>query len=397
MNSVMEPILESLPWARSIFLGNAVWAWAGAALTVLVVGIVARAAVWVASRGIERSFASGRAERLGGAMTLGRAFLESTRGWFLFLVSLAVARPWLQLGEDVSSVWTIVLTVGVSLQIALWLDRMFKNWLDRVIEERAKDDPAQLTSFSAVRFLGQLVLWSAVLLLSLDNLGVDVSALVAGLGIGGIAVALAAQSVLGDLFASLAIVLDRPFEVGDFVIVGDFLGVIEKIGLKTTRVRSLGGEQITFGNTDLLSSRIRNYKRMQERRVAFELDVVHGTPTASLREIPGIAREAIEAQENTRFDRAHMKAIQPTALRYEIVYYIGTNDYTAYMDVQQAINLQILEQLEERSVRLAHPTYTVHVGGESMDELVAVAGGERPGGADADTSGGADRAGSNGS
>lgn len=352
---------EQLPWVKYQLLGNAVWAWIAAAATALLVFSALRLARWGLQRALARSSASGREFRFDGALDLARAFVESTRGWFLLLLGLGAARLWLTLSEGFSQGFTIVVTVGVSLQIALWLDRLLRVWLDRITSQRAADDAAQLTSFAAVRFLGRLVIWSVVLLLSLDNLGVNVSALVAGFGIGGIAVALAAQSLLGDLFASLSIVLDRPFEVGDFVIVGDFMGVVERIGLKTTRVRSLSGEQITFGNTDLLGSRIRNYKRMQERRVAFELDVVHGTRTEDLREIPRLAREAIERLENTRFDRAHLKQIHPTALRYEIVYYVGTNDFTKYMDIQQAINLDLLEQLEQRKVRLAHPTYAVRI------------------------------------
>ena len=369
-----EAWAAQLPWLETTFLGNAAWSWLAAAATILVALTALRITHWVAGRAFERSASRRQESRLGGALVIGRAFLRSTRGWFFLLIAISSSLPWLTLSADAMRVWTVVFTIGISLQIGLWLHGVFHAWLDRVIAARAAEDPSMMTSFAAVRFLGLLAVWSTVLLLSLDNLGVDVSALVAGLGIGGIAVALAAQNLLGDLFASLSIVLDRPFEVGDFVIVGDYLGVIERIGLKTTRVRSLGGEQITFGNTDLLASRIRNYKRMQERRVAFEIDVVHGTPVAELRRIPELTKKAIESLQNTRFDRSHMKAILPTALRYEIVYYIGTNDYNAYMDTQQAINLDIIEELERRGVALAHPTYTVDLG-KGREALVAAAGG----------------------
>lgn len=369
MSALFTSWTEQIPWVKSQLFGNAVWTWIAAVATALLVFSALRLTRWGLQRALARASASGEEFRFDGALDLARAFLDSTRGWFLSLLGLGMARPWLTLSEGYSQGFTVVVTMGLSLQIALWLDRLLRVWLDRITSKREADDAAQLTSFAAVRFLGQLVIWSVVLLLSLDNLGVNVSALVAGFGIGGIAVALAAQNLLGDLFASLSIVLDRPFEVGDFVIVGDFMGAVEKIGLKTTRVRSLSGEQITFGNTDLLGSRIRNYKRMQERRVAFELDVVHGTAAADLREIPRLAREAIEGLENTRFDRAHLKQIHPTALRYEIVYYVGTNDFTQYMDIQQAINLELLDQLEQREVRLAHPTYAVRIEGENSKEL----------------------------
>ncbi len=363
MNAMLESWMQNLPWLEGTFLGNVAWAWCGAVLTVLLVWIVGRVLRWALRRAVTTG--SGHDSRLSGVLLLGSAFLDATRNWFLIIIGLLAARPWLAVSEDVGRAWTIVVTVGIALQIGLWASAMLRAWLDRVVSARAADDPAQRTSLTVVQFLGLVIVWSAVLLLALDNLGVNVSALVAGFGIGGIAVALAAQNVLGDLFASLAIILDRPFEVGDFVIVGDYLGVVDKIGLKTTRVTSLGGEQIVFGNTDLLSARIRNYKRMQRRRVAFSIDVVHGTPTDHLRAIPDIAKQGVEAQENTTFDRAHLKDILPTALRYEFVYYIGTNDYNVYMDVQQGINLHILTELEDRGIRLAHPTYTVHLDGKS--------------------------------
>ena len=377
MNAWIEPWLESVPWLEGEVLGNPAWAWTGAMLTVAIVWLIGRIALF----GLRRALHAEGPRKLSTVLLLGRALVSSTRNVFLLVLGLAVARGWLELSPGAARVWAVVVTVGIALQLGLWASAMLRAWLGQVVSERAAEDPARRTSFAVLQFLGLVIVWSAVLLLALDNVGVNVSALVAGFGIGGIAVALAAQNVLGDLFASLSIILDRPFEVGDFVIVGDFLGVVEKIGLKTTRVSSLGGEQIVFSNTDLLSSRIRNYKRMERRRVAFSVDVVHGTPTAKLREVPSVAKEAIEAQENTTFDRAHLKEVLPTALRHEFVYYLGTNDYNAYMDVQQAINLQILEALEERDVHLAHPTYTVklhdgaHAGvadgsGQTADERV---------------------------
>lgn len=365
VSQILEDTVAALPWVQSIVLGNPISAWIAAAVTAFVAWIALRTGRWGLARALRRAeHHSG----LVGAFGLARSVVVATRGWFLFITALALARPWLELGDDLSRAWAVTVTVALALQIALWLDRLLRAGLDEVVTTRAADDPALLTSFSAVRFLGQVIVWSAVLLLSLDNLGVDVSALVAGFGIGGIAVALAAQNLLGDIFASLSIVMDRPFEVGDFVIVGDYLGVVEKIGLKTTRVRSLGGEQISFGNIDLLSSRIRNYKRMRTRRVAFTLDVVHGTSVDALRSIPTLAREAIERHDDVRFDRANLASIEPTAFRYEFVYYLGTNDYNEYMAVQEAINLDLLSALRDRSIALAHPTYTVHLNGDDHEE-----------------------------
>jgi small-conductance mechanosensitive channel len=207
-------------------------------------------------------------------------------------------------------------------------------------------------------FVGRLVLWTAVLLLVLENLGVDVTALIAGLGVGGIAVALAVQNILGDLFASLSIVLDKPFAVGDFLIIDDFLGSVEHVGLKTTRLRSLSGEQLIFSNADLLGSRIRNYGRMFERRVVFTLGVTYQTPREKLVQIPIIIRKAIEEQEKVRFDRSHFQAYGDFSLNFETVYYVLAPDYNA-------INLRIHERFEQEGIEFAYPTQTLLVKSEA--------------------------------
>jgi small-conductance mechanosensitive channel len=200
------------------------------------------------------------------------------------------------------------------------------------------------------------------LLLALDNIpGIEVDALIASLGIGGIAVALAAQNILGDLFASLSIVLDQPFVIGDSITVGEYVGTVEHIGLKSTRVRSLTGEQLIFSNSDLLNSRIRNYGRMEERRVSFTLGVTCQTPYEKLVEIPGMIQEIIAAQPQTRFGRAHFKAYGDFSLNFEIVYCMLTSDYDVFMDIQQGINLEILRRFAEEGIELAYPTQTVFV------------------------------------
>jgi small-conductance mechanosensitive channel len=195
----------------------------------------------------------------------------------------------------------------------------------------------------------------------LENLNFDVSALVASLGVGGIAVALAAQNILGDLFASLSILFDKPFVVGDFIIVDDLPGTVEKVGLKTTRVRSLFGEQLVFSNNDLLSSRIKNYKRMEERRVVFPLGVTYQTGAEQLELIPGIIKKTIEKQEKVRFDRSHFKGYGDFALLFETVYWVTEPDYNLYMDIQQKINLELFHLFEEQGIEFAYPTQTIHL------------------------------------
>jgi len=220
---------------------------------------------------------------------------------------------------------------------------------------------AAVTTMQGLGFLARLVLGSVVVLVGLDHFGVNITAMVAGLGVGGVAVALAVQNVLGDLFASLSIVLDKPFVVGDFIVVGEQRGTVERVGLKTTRVRSLSGEQLVFSNSDLLSSRIQNFKRMDERRVSFRIGVTYQTPRSALESIPGTIRQIIESIDRTRFDRAHFASYGDFALLFEIVYYVLDSDYNVYMDVQQTINLRIHEAFEKDGIEFAYPTQRLYV------------------------------------
>lgn len=187
------------------------------------------------------------------------------------------------------------------------------------------------------------------------------TALVAGLGVGGIAVALAAQNILGDLFASLTIVFDKPFLIGDFIIVGEHLGTVEHIGLKTTRLRSLTGEQLVFSNTDLLNSRIRNFKRMQERRIVFTIGVSYGTPYHAIAAIPGIIRNIVEDTAQVRFDRAHFKEYGTYSLNFEVVYWVLSPEFALYMDIQQQINLEIFRRFEEEGIQFALPMQNLYL------------------------------------
>ncbi|MFH1519967.1 MAG: mechanosensitive ion channel family protein [Candidatus Omnitrophota bacterium] len=207
----------------------------------------------------------------------------------------------------------------------------------------------------------KFILWTGAIIFFLDNLGFKISAVIAGLGIGGVAIALAAQAVLQDLFSYFSILFDRPFEVGDFIIVGDLLGTIEHIGIKTTRIRSLGGEQLVFSNSDLTNSRVRNYKRMQKRRVVFKLGVVYSTALKTLKEIPQIIEKAIKSIEDTVFDRAHFSSYGDFNLVFEVVYYVLSSDYNKYMDTQQEINFLIKEEFEKQKIEFAFPTQTIHL------------------------------------
>jgi len=354
------------PWLQYTFYGNPLERWV-AALAVVVVALLVVKIVMAVIRGRARKLAERLNRDWGYAVA---ELLTATRFWFLVLLAVYLGSLVLVLPARTVSVARSVVVIALVLQAALWGSVLINFWLSRYVKTRLESDAASVTTMTALVFLGRVALWSVAVLLILDNLGIDVTALIAGLGIGGIAVALAAQNVLGDLFASLAIVLDKPFVLGDFVIVGDYMGSVEKIGLKTTRLRSLSGEQLIFSNSDLLNSRVRNYKRMYERRILFKLGVTYQTPYDKLAAIPGFIREAVETQEKTRFDRAHFQSYGDFALVFEVVYYVLTADYNTYMDIHQAINLHLYKRFEDEGIEFAYPTQTVFL---QRDEAVPAA------------------------
>jgi len=285
------------------------------------------------------------------------------RTWFLFLLAVAIYAASLVLSlPHIETELRVVLLALFLAQVAVWGSGVIDYVVSRQVKKRRKKETASATAIYVLSFVGKVVLWAVVVLLALDNVpGVQVDTLIASMGIGGVAVALAVQNVLGDLFASLSIVLDEPFAVGDSINVGEYTGTVEHVGLKSTRVRSLTGEQLVFSNSDLLNSRIRNYGRMAERRVSFTLGVACDTPYEKLTEIPGIVQEIVDAQPRARFGRTHFKTYGDFTLNFEIVYYVLSAEYTTYMDVRHAINLEIFRRFAEEEIELPYPTQTVLV------------------------------------
>ncbi|MDD3275031.1 MAG: mechanosensitive ion channel family protein [Candidatus Omnitrophica bacterium] len=226
------------------------------------------------------------------------------------------------------------------------------------------EDDASAHSMEGVLKVVKFIIWSLAAVIFLDNIGFKVSTVIAGLGIGGVAIAIAAQSVLKDIFSYFSIVFDRPFKPGDFIIIGDFMGTVEHIGIKTTRLRSLGGELLVFSNTDLTDSRVRNYKLMEKRRVLFRIGVTYQTSTERLKEIPGIIGNIIKDTQDTLFDRAHFFSYGDFSLIFEIVYYVAGSDYNKYMDIQQEINLKINEEFVKRGIEFAYPTQKLYLSKE---------------------------------
>jgi small-conductance mechanosensitive channel len=280
--------------------------------------------------------------------------LAQTRFFIALVLALFAGSLALDLPQAAQATARAALVLAVFLQFALWGSDLIAFWADRYQARAAEQGAtgAAATAF-ALRFLASLVLWLVLVLLALENVGLEVTTLVAGLGIGGIAIALAAQSVLGDFFASLAIVLDRPFVVGDFIAVDTLRGTVERVGVKTTRVRSIDGEQLIFANSDLVRSRIRNFGRLQERRVAAHFRLVPATSADAVEAATAIVRRAVTAQPGVRLDRAHFIGITNGVPEIEAVYFVESPAFEVHMDIQQAVHLQVLRGFAESGITFA--------------------------------------------
>lgn len=279
------------------------------------------------------------------------AVIGATRLWLIAVLTVALGARMLALPEPLARAFRVLAVIAFFVQIGLWAGRLFGFWLDRSEARARETNVGAATSLAALRFIGMLALWLFMLLMVLDNIGVNITSLVAGLGIGGVAVAFALQNVLGDLFASLAIIIDKPFVVGDAIGVGDQAGTVERVGLKTTRLRGLGGEEIVFSNGDLLKSQIRNYRRMRERRVAFTFGVAANTDPSRLERIPALVGDIVEREPHARFERAHLLVLDDP-LQFHVVFWMTTPDYAEGADVRHRIHLSLIRMLAAEGVAL---------------------------------------------
>jgi small-conductance mechanosensitive channel len=286
------------------------------------------------------------------------SILRSSVMPLFYLLAFYAALQYLDLPPKWRSVENVAIMV-VATFFVLKIINGFLGYLFKDAHLKSEGSEHRRKQTRGILLILQVIVWLCGVLFLVDNLGYDITTLIAGLGIGGIAIALAAQTILGDLFSYLVIFFDKPFEIGDFIIVEDKMGTVEYIGIKTTRLRTLGGEQLICSNTDLTNSRVHNYKRMKERRVVFSFGVVYDTPASKIKDIPGIVKEIIEALPGTRFDRAHFKSFGSSSLDFEVVYFINTPDFNLYMDHQQAINLSIFERFEQQEIEFAFPTQTL--------------------------------------
>ena len=288
--------------------------------------------------------------------------IGATHNLMLLGISLLIGLNNLTLHPKLESIIDHGFTLILLSQVGFWGHRAIRGWRAlQVRRSQESENGAAAMNYGVISFLAEMALWIVLILMILDNLGVNITTLVASLGIGGIAVALAVQNILGDLFASLSIALDKPFVAGDFIIIDTAMGTVKHVGLKTTRIQSLTGEELILSNADLLKSRIRNMKRMEERRIVFQIGLVFGTSPEKLRKANEIIANTVRSQPNVRLDRAHFKAISASSLDFEVVYFMLTPDYTQYMDTQQEINLTLIERLGAEGIEFAFPTQTLHI------------------------------------
>lgn len=287
--------------------------------------------------------------------------LKSLKGWFLLALALYVGLIWMKLPDRGRLIVDKGFILIGLLQLAQIAGSVINFYVTNKLRKDSENNVEMASTMGLITITLKFVAYTLILLLALNNVGVNITALIAGLGVGGIAVALALQNILTDLFSSLTIILDKPFQAGDFIVVGDMMGTVEHIGLKTTRVRSLSGEQLVFGNGDLLQSRIKNFKRMNERRIVQKLTVTYQTPEDKLATIPETVQKIVEAVDNVRFDRCHFLNFGDSALEYELVYWIGSREFNDYADRAQKINIAVFKAFNAQGIDFAYPTRTLHV------------------------------------
>ena len=289
-------------------------------------------------------------------------FLEKI-GWpFYLFISFYIASLFLKLPDAVNVVFKYLLVIFIVFYASRGLIGVSNSLFDIYQEKRKSSNKSANESMTRVmKLLLKVAIWSLALLMALSNFGVEITPLIASLGVGGVAIAIALQRILGDLFSAFAIYLDKPFEEGDFIIIGDDMGVVKHIGIRSTRIEALGGQELVIGNSELTSSRINNYKKMNRRRVVFSFGVEYKTTVKQLKEIKKAVEKIIIEVKDCTLDRVHFKQFGDSSLNFECVYYLESSDYNVYMDRQEEINLRIKEKTESLGVSFAFPTRTIYL------------------------------------
>ena len=341
-------------------------AWARAEGTEWLIGAAVVAGIFVALR-IARAFVArvigNRKLPDTAARNIAASVVSKTGSLFLLLISVMIVLPFFVTLNEREAEWLqLAFMVIGTLQVAVWARVVALGLIGRVADKHSAEESTLVNAMGVITVFVNVAIFAVALIFILDNLGQDVTAVIAGLGVGGIAIGLAAQSLFEDLFAGLSIILDKPFVRGDVINFADKTGTVEKVGLKSTRIRTLSGQQLAVNNSKLLDNEINNFRRMQERRVVTRIGVTYDTPHQKLERLSAQMQEVVERQETVRFDRCHLAAYGDFSILYELVFYVLSREYGAYMDVQQRIFLDIHALFEREGIDFAFPTQTIHVG-----------------------------------
>ena len=346
---------------QRLLLSNSLTDWLAAGL----VAIAVWSGLWIVRRLTASRYKNYSAAQASLPIRLIVYLIGNTKQFLFIAVALFAAQASLTLPDRIKHSISNTVLILVLLQVGLWAGRLVRFYLEMKELERGADQ-VFAGSLDIINFVARMLIWSLVVLVALENLGVNITALLAGLGVGGVAVALALQNILGDLFASLSIALDKPFVVGDSVSVDTFTGTVEHIGIKTTRLRSETGEQIIISNADMLKSRVRNFGRAQEQRALATIRVTYETPPDTLRSIPKLLESIVREQANARFERCHLKTLGDSALLFELSYFVQQPSLNPLLDLQQTVNFRIIDEFRRLGVEFDYPTQRVFLARQRM-------------------------------
>ena len=346
---------------QRLLLSNSLTDWLAAGL----VAIAVWSGLWIVRRLTASRYKNYSAAQASLPIRLIVYLIGNTKQFLFIAVALFAAQASLTLPDRIKHSISNTVLILVLLQVGLWAGRLVRFYLEMKELERGADQ-VFAGSLDIINFVARMLIWSLVVLVALENLGVNITALLAGLGVGGVAVALALQNILGDLFASLSIALDKPFVVGDSVSVDTFTGTVERIGIKTTRLRSETGEQIIISNADMLKSRVRNFGRAQEQRALATIRVTYETPPDTLRSIPKLLESIVREQANARFERCHLKTLGDSALLFELSYFVQQPSLNPLLDLQQTVNFRIIDEFRRLGVEFDYPTQRVFLARQRM-------------------------------
>ena len=324
-----------------------------------IIGVVVWAALWILRNLIAARYKKHSTTKNPTLIRLIAYLIGSTTQLFFFAVALDAAQASLTLPDRVQRVVANTALILILTQVGLWAVRAVRFYLEMKELERGADR-VFAGSLDIINFVARMLIWSLLILVALDNLGVNITALLAGLGVGGVAVALALQNVLGDLFASLSIALDKPFVIGDNLTIDTFIGKVEHIGIKTTRLRSESGEQIILSNADILKSRVRNFGRLSQQRILATIRLTYDTPADKLKEMPRLLESIVREHAQARFERCHLKTLGESSFQFELSYFVQQPAVNPMLDLQQAVNFRIIDELQRLGVEFAYPTQLVY-------------------------------------